>query len=107
MTITDPTPAQVLACPMEANDLAHADQDDAATIAGWLLAQLGELWHEGHCRLGDDGPVVKALIRAGYVEGEIDDDGDLDGYDDRRVDRLIAEAIAALDPTASATQATR
>lgn len=96
MTTIDPTPAQVLACPLEANDI------DAVTVGGWLVAHLRELWHEGHHRLRDDGPVVKALIRAGYAEGEIDGDGYLAGYDDERIDRLVTEAIASLYPAAAA-----
>jgi len=96
-TIIDPTPAQVLACPIGKNDA------DATTIGGWLVAHLRELWHEGHLRIRDDGPVTKALIAAGYVEGEVDDDGYLDGYDDKRVDRLVAEAIESLAQTGASS----
>lgn len=103
--IIDPTPEQVLSCPIGANPV------DAPTIGAYLIATLAELWREGgnfsgRRPLGDsdwDGPIAVALIRAGYVEGEIDEDGYLDGYDDKRVDRLVAEAIQSLAPAGATT----
>lgn len=95
---TDPTPAQVLACPMERNDAL------APTIGAWLIELLTTVWREqsdfsSKRPFGSsdwNGDLARALIRAGYLDGLLDADGDLDDYDQGRLDRLIAEAIAAL-----------
>lgn len=103
--IIDPSSEQVLSCPIGPNPV------DAPTVGAYLIATLAELWREGSNfsgkrPLGDsdwDGPIAIALVRAGYVEGEIDDEWGLDGYDDKRVDRLVAEAIESLAPKGATT----
>lgn len=93
-----PTPQQILALPMQENDAG------AATIRDYLIALLAMLWDEkegfnGKRPFGNsdwDGHLVIALVRAGLVDGEIDEDGYLDGCDDDAVEELIADAIQAL-----------
>jgi hypothetical protein len=103
MATIDPTPAQVLACPMRRNDA------DAATIGAWLMELLATVWRQqsdfsSKRPFGSsdwNGDLALALIRAGYLDGKLDNEGYLDDYDRERLDRLIAEAIAALAPRAA------
>jgi hypothetical protein len=93
-----PTPAQILATPMDAND-AHA-----TTIRGYLVALLTELWKDGEGfsgkrPFGSSGWEVElyaALARAGHIAGRFDDDGWLEDTDEAAGDKLIAAAIQAL-----------
>lgn len=96
-----PTPQQVLALPMQENDA------DAATIRDYLIALLATLWEEkdgftGKRPFGNsgwDGDLVIALIRAGLIEGALDEDGYLESCDDDAAEELIAAAIQALGAT--------
>ena len=97
---TIPTPEQVLSCPMGDND-AGAD-----TIGEYLVGLLSALWIEGAGFSGKrpfgnsdwDGDIIVALVRAGYVQGEIDEDGYLDAYDEPAVNELVDAAIRSLWP---------
>lgn len=92
-----PTPQEVLALPMGANDA------DAETIGGYLRALLLELWTEGEGfsgkrPFGNSGwefDLYRPLVEAGFVAGEM-----IDGYaeiqDRKAADAMIAKAIAAL-----------
>lgn len=92
------TPQQVLALPMGENDA------NAATIRDYLITLLATLWVEkeafdGKRPFGNsdwDGDLVVALIRAGAIEGELDEDGYLNSCDDDAAEELIADAIQAL-----------
>jgi len=99
--MTAPTPQQILALPMGENDA------DAATIREYLIALLAALWDEkegfnGKRPFGNsgwDGDFVAALIQAGAIEGELDEDGYIVRCDDDAAETLIA-AIQALGTVA-------
>lgn len=96
--MTDPIPQQVLALPMGEND-AHA-----ATVRDYLVTLLALLWDEKELfdgkkpfgNSGWDGELLVPLIRAGLVEGEVDEYGGIDEVDDDAAERLIGSAIQAL-----------
>jgi len=94
-----PTPQQVLAAPMGENDA------DATTVRDYLIKLLAKLWREMEGfdskrpfgNSGWDGEIALALVRAGFVEGEIDEEyGYLDGADYGRVEALVLAAIESL-----------
>lgn len=84
--------------PMQANDAC------AATIRGYLVALLEELWKHGECfggkrPFGNSGweyELYEALGRAGVIEITFDDEGFLDDCDTDRGSELIKQAIGAL-----------
>ncbi|ACU71843.1 hypothetical protein Caci_2934 [Catenulispora acidiphila DSM 44928] len=92
------TPYQVLALPMPENDA------DATTIGDYLIKLLATLWDEkegfdGKKPFGNsdwDGDLVVALIQAGAIEGELDEDRCIEFCDDDAAEELIAAAIQAL-----------
>lgn len=94
----EPTPRQILDVSMGENDA------DAATIRDYLIKLLAKVWQEGEGfdgkrpfgNSGWDGELAIALVRAGFVEGEIDEDGYLDGADYGRVESLVLAAIKSL-----------
>lgn len=94
-----PTPQQVLTLPMPDDNGA-----DAATVGDYLIKLLATLWDEkegfdGKRPFGDsdwDGELVVALIQAGAIEGELDEDGYINSCDDDAAEELIAGAIQAL-----------
>lgn len=101
----DPTPQQILACPMGENDA------DAETVGDYLIQLLHLVWkkQEGFSgkkpfgNSGWDGELHRALWEADFLGGELDEDGYLGDYDDERADQLIHAAIDAMaqspDPT--------
>lgn len=100
--MADVTPQRVLALPMP-------DDNDAGatTIGEYLIKLLATLWDEkegfdGKRPFGNsdwDGDLVVALIQAGAIEGELDEDGYINSCDDDAAEELIAAAIQALgDP---------
>src|SRR3954469_7204393 len=97
--MTDPTPQQILALPMDENDA------QGATVRHFLVALLAALWDEkdgfdGKRPFGNsdwDGELAIALIRARLIDGAIDEDGYIEtGSDWDAADRLIGSAIRAL-----------
>jgi hypothetical protein len=91
---TKPTPQQVLDLELPANDSG----------AGYLIELLRVLWREeegfsGKRPFGNSGWVYEVygpLVKAGWVEGEIDDEGYVAACDTRAADALMDEAIHAL-----------
>lgn len=89
---------EILNLPMEQNDA------DAETIRDYLKALLTELWIEeegfsGKRPFGNSGwqyDVYAALINAGKIDGELDEDGCVDECDTEKADKLIIKAIAKL-----------
>jgi hypothetical protein len=77
---------------------------NAATIRDYLISLLALFWEDQEMfdakrPFGDSGwasDLDKALIRAGHVNGTIDDDGDVTELDMDAVDELIAAAIQSL-----------
>lgn len=100
--MSESTVQQVLALPMQENDA------DAATIRDYLIKLLATLWDEkegfdGKRPFGNsdwDSDLIVALIRAGLIEGELDEDGYIESCDDDAAERLIAAAIQALGQSA-------
>ncbi len=92
------TARDVLALPMERNDA------NAKTVSGYLKALLLELWREGEGFSGKrpfgnsdwEYELYKPLVKAGFVEGEIDAHGNLDEVDSSAADEAIKRAIEAL-----------
>jgi hypothetical protein len=83
-----------------------AEENDAGadTIGDYLVELLSELWREeegfsGKRPFGNSGwtlELVKALVVANLIDGEIDEDGYLDSYDDVKANELIALAISSI-----------
>jgi hypothetical protein len=100
--IADPTPQQVLACPMDGYEAREAG---VTTVGGYLLALLRGMWRDqtgfnSKRPFGTSGwaaSIAIALMRAGYAELAIQDHWVTPGYDWERVDRLVADAIMYLD----------
>lgn len=101
----EPTPTQVLDLPLDPNK-----GPGAASVRGYLTALLTALWHHGEDfgskrPFGNSGwqyDVYVPLMKAGYIGGKLDEDGDVEACDYRAGDRLIASAIVALGAPAVA-----
>lgn len=95
---TKPTPQQVLDLPMPPND------SDVDTVRGYLIELLRTLWREeegfsGKRPFGTSGwayDVYEPLIKAGWVDGTLDEDGYIERVDSRQAEALMDEAIRAL-----------
>lgn len=80
------------------------DNVEAATIRDYLKALLLGVWKEGEGfdgkrPFGDSGwdsDVYVSLVKAGLVDGHVDEDGYLDTCDTKKADALITEAILSL-----------
>lgn len=96
--MSTPTPEQVLALPMEAND------SGADTVRGYLVALLAEVWEHtegfsGKRPFGNSGwdwDLMLPLIKAAFITGTLDEDGYIEDCDDRAGKKLIADAIRHL-----------
>lgn len=92
------TGLQVLEITMEPND------SGADTIKGYLKELLTTIWVEedgfsGKRPFGNSSwqyEIYKALIVAGAVKGELDDDGYVEYIDTEKANKLVQSAIAAL-----------
>jgi hypothetical protein len=108
--VTDPTPAEILALPMQ-----QPNDADVATIRDYLVKLLADLWLEGEgfdskrpfgnsCWESDLYP---PLVKAGYVEGVIDEEEgwieEISDEAEEQANELIAQAIQSFG-TASATE---
>lgn len=91
---------QVLACPMR-----DGDDSKTTTIGAWLIERFVEAW--GYGSMTNDGDAVVGLIRAGLIEGTVDDDGYLGEYDQQASERLVSDAIKAMAAGLNAVEATR
>src|SRR5678815_5011153 len=102
--MSTPTPAEILALPMQENDA------EAATIRDYLVKLLTAVWTEGECFSGKrpfgnsswEYDLHEPLARAGYVTMTFDEDGYIDKYADdqeKRGNALILSAIEALGVT--------
>lgn len=97
--LTEPTGEEVLSTPMGENDA------DAANIRGYLIKLLEVLWEEqegfgGKRPFGNSSweyELHGALLDAGYITGQRDEDGYIDDVDEASGSRLIFKAIRALD----------
>jgi hypothetical protein len=100
--MTDPTPAEILALPMQ-----QPNDADAATIRDYLIKLLAGVWREGEGFSGKrpfgnsswETDLYLPLIKAGHVEAEFDEDGYLDEISDaaeHKANKLIAQAIQSL-----------
>lgn len=92
------TPQEILSLPMEEND-AHA-----ATIGQYLAILLKNVWDaeedfSGKRPFGNSGwqaDIREALIQAEAVEGRIDGDGWMVGYDLSEIDALMRDLFSFL-----------
>ena len=75
------------------------------TVRAYLIELLRKVWDEGE---GFDGKrpfgnsswdydFVPAMVRAGIINGKLDEDGYVEHADDRRLNALVLAAIHALD----------
>jgi hypothetical protein len=77
---------------------------DAKTVKDYLKALLTELWREqegfsGKRPFGNSGweyDMYPPLIKAGLVEGELDENGYVEDVNQAKAQKLIAEAIQRL-----------
>lgn len=86
-------------------DLPLPDNDSrASTVHGYLVALLSALWCEGEEFSGKrpfgnsswQYDLYVPMIRAGFIQGELDEDGYVEEADTETADRLILAAIASL-----------
>lgn len=88
----------ILDVKMEAND------SGATTIRGYLTALLLRLWEEGEGfsgkrPFGNSGwgyDLYQPLIKEGFIEGSLDEDGYIEECDDDAGFKLIKKAIKQL-----------
>lgn len=98
MTETRLTPAEILALPMQDNDA------DAATIRDYLVALLAEVWKwgdefSGKRPFGNSDwwyELYLPLVKAGVIDGDIDEDGNLEDSDNSAGHAAISAAIKEL-----------
>lgn len=96
--LTEPTGQEILGTRMGENDA------DAATIRDYLIKLLEVLWEEqegfgGKRPFGNSSweyELHGALLDAGYITGQRDEDGYIDDVDEASGNRLIFKAIRAL-----------
>lgn len=92
------TPQEILALPLGPNDA------EAATIRDYLKALLSAVWKEqesfdGKRPFGNsdwDYDMFPALIKAGAVKGDLDEDGRVNKVDEKSAHAAIQSAIEAL-----------
>jgi hypothetical protein len=80
------------------------NDSDADTVRGYLTELLLTVWQEGEGFSGKrpfgnsswEYELYTPLVKAGFVTGVLDGDGDLDTFDRAAADALIADAIRAL-----------
>jgi len=101
MTEVDERAKDVLNTPMPVDENgAPTNEAGAATVREFLTGVLAELWRDPPKRVWGtsdwDGPLEKALITAGLVEGTFDEDGYIEDSDDRAFRALVADAINML-----------
>lgn len=96
--MTNTTARQVLNLPLPPNDA------EAATIRDYLIALLALVWTDRECfngkrPFGNSGwqyELYPALITAGLVAGQLDEDGYVKEVDRQAADALIGAAIREL-----------
>lgn len=89
----------ILDVPMKRNDAK------AKTVRDYLKRLLSTVWVEdegfdGKRPFGNSGwkyDVYAALIKAGVIDGKLDPGGCVEDVDDHKADKLILEAIKALN----------
>jgi len=98
--VSNVTPEQVLACPMDPKD----NEAGVSSVREYLVALLRELWTNKDTFSGKrpfgmsywQGELYWALVQAGLVSAEFDEDGDLVRLDSDTADQLVADAIQHL-----------
>lgn len=96
--LTKLTPQEILALPMNANDA------NAVTVRDYLIALVRQVITEeegfsGKRPFGNSGwirDLETPLVKAGAVQGELDEDGWLQEVDSPKAKALILKAVAAL-----------
>lgn len=91
-------PRQVLDLPMPPNGAGEA------TVRGYLVALLRQVWREGECfsgkrPFGDSGwqvEIYQALVKGSVLNGDWSDDGTDFVIDEGAADAIIDAAICAL-----------
>lgn len=84
-------------------DLKLPDNDaGAATVRHYLGKLLSEMWRHGEDFVkrpfGNSGwqyDLYAPMVRAGFVEGALDEDGNVEEHDENAADELIQSAIAS------------
>jgi hypothetical protein len=95
------TSAEILALPMEENDSGER------TVRGYLIRLLALVWHDGEGfngkrpfgNSGWEGDIYAALVRAGAIDGELDEHGYLETLswdEESKGQRIVTEAITSL-----------
>lgn len=103
--MSETTPQQLLDLPLPEND------SGASTVRGYLAALLAELWREedgfsGKRPFGNSSwqyEIYAPMVKAGIVDGRLDEDGYVEDVDVPAADKLILAAIQSLDGTAAAS----
>jgi hypothetical protein len=99
-------PRRILDTPLPDNDA------QAATIRDYLIELLATLWTEGEGFSGKrpfgnsswEYDLYRPLIRAGLVDGTLDEYGDVDRVDHQAADALIEAAIRSLATPGDTTE---
>lgn len=95
----EPDPKDVLALPLDPSNDSGAD-----TVRGYLMALLAAVWVEGEGFSGKrpfgnsgwDYDLYRPLVKAGFITGQLDEDGCLEDCDSEAGERVITAAIRSL-----------
>lgn len=101
---TTPDPQAVLSLPLDPDN-----DSGATTVRGYLIKLLETLWREqegfsGKRPFGNSSwecDLLIPLVKAGLIEGSLDEDGYLETLDDGAGEAVILAAIKALGEQAS------
>lgn len=99
-----PTSRQILDLPMQGDDDAGE-----ATVRDYLVRLLSDLWHHRssfNAKRPFGGSnwqwiIYEHLVKAGWVEGKLDEDGYIEDADIPAADRMIDAAIQSLGSMAN------
>lgn len=90
------SPTEILALPVDG-------ESGATTIRGFLTRVLAETWENQKRVFGESSwryEAYEALVKAGLVEGVIDEDGYLDSMDEAAAEKAMTELIKSLETPA-------
>lgn len=94
-----PTPTEILLLPLEENDAK------ASTIGQYLFRLTRKMWNDGEDFSGKrpfgnsawQGVIAHALILHKYLDGELDENGDIEDYRDSDFDALMNSVFDLLE----------
>lgn len=94
------SPADILATPMEPNSFS----DEPHTLRDFLIGLAAQVWDQGEGfsgkrPFGDSGwdyCVYEALVKAGHLKGDVDDEGYVKDWDQAEGHQMVLKALEEL-----------